>query len=127
MTLCYLMHSARAFARRVGLCRRPTLHEALVELRRLVDDPVWRLTVNGRIGICGNVRDAMYGVHSTFADYGPLYDELANLFERWPWSSGCPTYPVGGHEEYSGNRNRWANPRRVELLDWLIAETDPSA
>lgn len=52
---------------------------------------------------------------------------LDNLIHNWPERNTVfSCYPVGGLNEYeieSGRGTIWDNPRRIELLQWLIEET----
>lgn len=65
------------------------------------------------VGICRNVE----------AD-----TDLLALMRKWPLAEGETSFPVGGAVEYRNERiagTLWDNPRRLQLLDWLIEQTDP--
>lgn len=76
-----------------------------------------------RRGICGNVYGYMqfHGAVSTL-EYMRLLEDTA---ASWPEAHhGARAYPVGGVKEYQAGENAhmlWLNPKRVELLEWLIA------
>lgn len=56
-----------------------------------------------------------------------LQDELQELIARWPdkTPSGCDLFPIeGSHLAYHRTINKWQNPRRLALLDWLIAQLE---
>ena len=48
-----------------------------------------------------------------------------HLMETWPDSSGDSHFPVDGYEEYfSIHADKWQNPRRLQLLNWMIAQLE---
>lgn len=56
-----------------------------------------------------------------------LQDKLQELIARWPdkTPSGCDLFPIeGSSQAYCRTINKWQNPRRIALLDWLIAELE---
>ena len=70
-------------------------------------------------GICYNV--------SALDHSDSLQDELQELTSRWPdkTPSGCDLFPIeGSHLAYHRTINKWQNPRRLALLDWLIAQLE---
>lgn len=95
-------------------------------------------------GICGEVFRRLkkyYMVGRGFSDKGPHYKErcdavtrvqtvLYKLMVQWPngWYSEDDRYPVEGSmckfDEAHDTETLWSNPRRHELLDWLIKELE---
>lgn len=81
-------------------------------------------------GICGNLVAVAWhcGVPSTaLAQYDAT---VSDLMGYWPGLSeeGSYAYPVGGKDEFRdgiANGTLWSNPRRLELLDYLIEVTKP--
>lgn len=56
-----------------------------------------------------------------------LQDELKELIARWPdkTQSGYDQFPIeGSPSAYNRTINKWRNPRRLALLDWLIAQLE---
>lgn len=47
-----------------------------------------------------------------------------HLMETWPDSSGDSHFPVDGYEEYFSHADKWSNPRRLALLNWMIAQLE---
>ena len=48
-----------------------------------------------------------------------------HLMETWPDSSGDSSFPVDGYEEYfSISADKWSNQRRLQLLNWMIAQLE---
>lgn len=47
-----------------------------------------------------------------------------HLMETWPDSSGDSHFPVDGYEEYFSHADKWSNPRRLQLLNWMIAQLE---
>lgn len=107
---------------------KKSLHLALRSLWGMVPRLIDGEDIGGvchRVGICNNVRSLLSKVSEYSEDvdvYGAsrLLDELV---ERWPRSCGSPHFPVGGEREYLKKDQLWRNPRRVELLHWMIMET----
>jgi hypothetical protein len=70
--------------------------------------------VDFRVGICKNVE--------IITGYRQSINFL--VFDRWPERKRCSfMFPVEGHDSYYADKqaNRlWENPRRWELLNWLI-------
>lgn len=71
------------------------------------------------IGICGNVQQRQVSA------------SLASYFANWPevyFSTIINTpniaYPLGYDEWEKYRYDRWQNPKRVELLNWLIETID---
>lgn len=64
-----------------------------------------------------------------------MYFNLESLFPKWPkchfyvsTNRHSYSFPVGGIHEFTDdvdNGTMWTNPKRLELLDWLIEETKP--
>lgn len=107
------------------------LHLALVHLKHMVmrDYPP-------RGGICCAVHDELLARCGAWT--AKLADEMLEaLFKKWPavykgdgaHSRKKPDrmeFPVGGLVEYQHNsaeKTLWENPRRIELLNWLIEQT----
>jgi len=97
------------------------LHAALLELRsrvRRYAEKGYSSTLRTDSGICGNLR-IMTGRWDE-------YNLCEKLCDKWPGRSSETCYPVGGYDEFCEeelNGTMWNNPRRLELLDWLIEET----
>ena len=76
-------------------------------------------------GICPHIDSYM---HHNYHDDKPL--RLAvnrlrhHLMETWPDSSGDSSFPVDGYEEYFSHADKWSNPRRLALLNWMIAQLE---
>ena len=69
-------------------------------------------------GICGNVA-RVCGYGSTAAQ------QLEALIATWPDRASDDRFPVEGSLfEYLADDNKWQNPRRLALLDWLIAQLE---
>lgn len=99
---------------------RKTLHKSLKMLKVHVTDGTGPVG-----GICGyTVRTATPPEGFNRQDVALM---LSQKIQEWPGSSGHPTYPVEGngftHEHDRKSGKLWQNPRRLELLDWLIKET----
>ena len=75
---------------------------------------------NTRHGICGNV-------HLLDAS-DSLQEQLQALVATWPdkASSGLDLYPIeGSHSSFvAAGSYKWQNPRRIALLDWVIAKLE---
>jgi len=74
-------------------------------------------------GICGNVIMQMGNAYSK-----KTTKHIQKLRAAWPLNEtgGC-YYPVGGYYEYmadQSNRTMWQNPRRIQLLQWMIEQTE---
>ena len=98
------------------------LHRALVAVKT---GPV-----NQMHGICGNVSQKLHSRRwwrEWLAPYGMCMHELRNLAAAWPSRHRTqPLYPVDGLGTYGYELSMatlWDNPRRWQLLDWLIEET----
>lgn len=107
------------------------LHLALVHLIRMV--------MRGsppHCGICCAVYDELQARCGAWT--AKLAEEMLDaLFKKWPAvykGNGARSrkkpdrieFPVGGLAEYQHNsaeKTLWENPRRIELLDWLIEQT----
>ena len=64
-------------------------------------------------GICINVA-AMVGDEELA--------ELKALLPKWPDRARSANFPVEGNAiDHMRDLNKWKNPRRLALLDWLIA------
>lgn len=90
-------------------------------------DPDEKITMDGHVfrpyaGIC---------FHMSLLAGNDAREFIQNLMHQWPARDlDCEAYPVGGYSEYDAGKNSsrlWDNPRRWELLDWLILETTPGA
>lgn len=75
-------------------------------------------------GLCLNIKlnliaEGMYPYHVSLA-----MERVDDLFAKWPESKNA-TFPVEGsfmqHMNKTAIRSRWTNPRRLALLDWMIA------
>lgn len=56
-----------------------------------------------------------------------LQNELHELIARWPdkTPTGGDLFPIeGSNLAYHRAINKWQNPRRLALLDWLIAQLE---
>lgn len=102
-----------------------TLHEVLMRVKAARPDP--------RAGICDNARHVAEA-RCTEERAFELGCALEKLMRDWPDAyTGAPDegwfattrFPVGGRAAYWEEVRRgalWSNPRRRELLDWLIAQ-----
>ena len=76
-------------------------------------------------GICPHTDSYM---HHNYADDKQLRDAVRrlrhHLMETWPDSSGDSSFPVDGYEEYFSHADKWSNPRRTQLLNWMIAQLE---
>lgn len=69
-------------------------------------------------GICVNVAD-ICGYYST------AVRQLEALIVTWPDRASDDRFPVEGCIfEYVADDNKWQNPRRIALLDWLIEQLE---
>lgn len=106
--------------------------EALLQALRALKSSVPELRVGLRanwflphVGICCNVMDFLgnTGELDDDEDFDEADSLLQHTIEKWPDAHGeASCYPVGGIDEYENKENLWRNPRRIELLDWLIGE-----
>jgi len=56
-----------------------------------------------------------------------LLKALDCLMRKWPNKHPSVYYPIGGVDEYNYeliNDTIWRNPRRIELLNWLITQLE---
>lgn len=82
------------------------------------DVPKWFEPI---LGICANVE---YLCEAEGVELHADDPELHVLFRLWPeLGYESLTYPVGGAHEFHGTQVLWNNPRRWELLRWLIEAT----
>lgn len=77
-------------------------------------------------GICPNTRSY---IHRNYHENKPLHEAVRllqhHLMETWPDSSGDSCFPVDGYEEYFVScADKWQNPRRLQLLTWMIAQLE---
>lgn len=75
-------------------------------------------------GICVNVSRLTRDLLKT--NYH-LHKALDSLIDEWPNKYSSWGYPVGGVAEYNReliNGTIWCNPRRIELLNWLITQLE---
>ena len=95
--------------------------DALEALKKIRDDG----PVRDYVGICGNVEELTKET---------MPYELKELMVEWPANAAKlhslrQNYPVegtgDGYEADSEAGTLWDNPRRHELLDWLIKELEP--
>lgn len=105
------------------------LLSALLELERRVNDPEYDQSDLSDSGICSHVWRIVE--HAETWDRASDCDDLLELcFLEWPDihheedGSRNMVYPVGGKDEFNDEiftPELWKNPRRRELLRWLIA------
>lgn len=116
--------------------------EILAALVQLRDQPATRIK---GMGICGNVEEIveMSVLPASMVKTLPTkernlvvvdvnsatYEELEHMIRQWPAlnESFDVSYPVGGEDEYEAEveaETLWQNPRRLELLNWLIAHAE---
>lgn len=90
---------------------------------RLVDDELHleltKLKQNGPellvFGICNNLPFSSDSTHGK---------RLKKHFTHWPSFSGDIQYPIEGHWGlYAINPDKWSDPRRHDLLDFLLEQT----
>lgn len=105
------------------------LNQLLVELDAArFSRPSW---FNPHAGICCGVADLVFEWEeegkTTYEESDYADALLCNLMHDWPeHHRGASCYPVGDKNEYlreSELGTIWDNPRRIELLHWLIEET----
>lgn len=111
--------------------------DMLLQALRALRDAVPELAENKQserfdpgLGICYNA--AEYIECRWEEEYWQSIDNagmlLEELIERWPnRDPSSSVYPVGGEDEYETGRRfqgLWTNPRRIELLNWLIGELE---
>lgn len=103
------------------------LLEALKSLREAA--PI--LASGQHVVICGTIIYPFIGICHSASNLTDTSEDnalLQSLIKRWPGGvPGNPAYPVGGHYEYTkeaANKTIWANPRRTELLNWMIHELE---
>ena len=95
----------------------PTLLAALIDLR----DAGPTIRANG---ICPHIDSYMRH------DAKPLQHAVRllrhHLMETWPDSSGDSYFPVDSYKEYFSfsTTDKWQNPRRLQLLNWMIAQLE---
>lgn len=101
---------------------RKQLHEALLQVKAAAESsepPAWFDRNNG---ICYAVNHALESAGAPLV--GPLFADIAG---RWPGRASFSfAFPVGGYAEYKWEQlvgTPWQNPRRWELLNWLIEQT----
>ena len=76
-----------------------------------------------RYGICCNAQDYIRDLTETELEYDKACRALNGYMKQWPEACDAESYPVGGWQEYNKgleSRTLWQNPRRIELLNWLI-------
>ena len=78
-------------------------------------------------GICPHIDSYMRHNYAN-DDKQPLHLAVRrlrhHLMETWPDSSGDSSFPVDGYEEYFSHADKWSNPRRTQLLNWMIAQLE---
>lgn len=80
----------------------------------------------GNVGICRCVRIELYDVFTYEGDIESAMWYLTEAILAWPKRFNDRAYPVGGYDEYIDEDKAgtiWQNPRRLELLDYLIEQT----
>jgi len=71
-------------------------------------------------GICHNIKLLLLGANRKYLLHS--MDYLHQLMMEWPKKFSW-LFPVGGIIEYDKdnfNNTMWTNPKRIELLNWLI-------
>lgn len=89
--------------------------EALVEIKK-------HGPVDENHAICGNVYEILFDSVGR-VQWGELTEVLFEAFRKWNGYSGDQYFPVGGEAEFSserGNSSYWKNPKRLDLLHFLI-------
>lgn len=95
-----------------------TIEEKLLEALITIRD-------KGRLesaGICGNVMELLPSAEFMLAD-----EIMDDLILEWKRPYDNPIYPIGGVHEYFREKEQlrlWENPRRWELLHFMIAELE---
>lgn len=87
--------------------------------------------IHRHVGICSNVREVLKRIGGPEINlYGSaVMYRMHQMFETWP-RAAVPNawhYPVCGRKEYdmeSWVGTLWTNPRRIELLNWLIVQLE---
>lgn len=94
------------------------LHAVLKKVKRHAEEGDDSGMFNKGTGICSNVHAYVlcHEARTLFVD----------IMRKWPNRYEDEAYPVGGGAEFAVNnkhRKLWENPRRMELLNWLIEVT----
>jgi len=93
---------------------------ALEALKKIRDDG----PVRDYVGICGNVEDLTeetmpYELRELMAEWPANAAKLHSLRQKYPVEGAG-----GGYDAGVEAGTLWQNPRRHELLDWLIKELE---
>ena len=77
-------------------------------------------------GLCTNINSY---IRCNYPDDKQLREAIRQLHRHlmttWPDSSGDNSFPVDGYEEYFIIcADKWSNPRRLQLLNWMIAQLE---
>ena len=84
---------------------------ALEALKKIRDD----------VGICGNVEETTpYELKELMVEWPANAAKLHSLRQNYPVEGSRDGYDAGAEAG-----TLWENPRRHELLDWLIKELEP--
>lgn len=74
------------------------------------------------VGICGNVKLLMDD-----QDFEQADEVMDDLILEWKQPHDNPVYPIGGADVYYREKEQlrlWENPRRWELLHFMIAKLE---
>lgn len=74
-------------------------------------------------GICAHI-DSYLAEHSSRLVQVEASRLRHNLMETWPDSCGDSAFPVEGYAEYHSCHDKWQNPRRWQLLNWMITQLE---
>ena len=103
---------------------RKTIHKMLIALR---DDfrKYGAVYIDVRVGICYNLHSIYNSLPKALDEHEPMDFSMGVAYyaRNWPKHSGELFYPVEGEDTYIATRNKWINPDRLELLDYLIRAT----
>lgn len=89
--------------------------QLLTVLRKIRDEGV----VVSNAGLCFNISLVTHRSGIKFS----LFTTFNSICAQWSLKSGDPGFPVGGSREFTNAHiagTLWNNPRRHELLHWMI-------
>ena len=105
--------------------------EILQTILNRLDEIKKGLNIDANKGICYNLFNYTYDHNKTICNFVVNDDWLYNQFYLWPECHARENghkdivHPIGGCNEYKAERIQdtvWDNPRRLQLLDFLIEQ-----